>query len=204
MLRDPAVAGAAAGAAGQHRVRRRGRNGGGPGDTGTRAGRLRAVAPTARGAVGSDGGQAAVIGGRDRRDLVRPCAARPGLTAGSDKYVAFRIGPGPALSLDGSAGRPQDAASSSEAGTVRRRCSLALGQALLAVRAPGSDRSQLPLSPGEEATQGSFPSRGWVCLLVAGTRLLVVLGERFESALESLRGRSSLRVTLIRARRAAV
>ena len=34
--------------------------------------------PPRNGAVGSDGGQAAVAGGRDRRDLVRACAARRG------------------------------------------------------------------------------------------------------------------------------
>ena len=87
MLRDAAVAGGAAGAAGQHRVRRRGRRGGGSGGTGARASRLRATAPTAGVAVGSNGRQAAVTGRRDRRDLVRPCAARPRLTGASDHQV---------------------------------------------------------------------------------------------------------------------
>ena len=41
---------------------------------------LRAAAPTPRGAVGSDGGQATVAGGRDCRDLVRPCPAQRRLT----------------------------------------------------------------------------------------------------------------------------
>ena len=46
--------------------------------------------PPARGAVGSDRSQAAVTGGRDRRDLVRPCAPRPALTEGRDNRVAVR------------------------------------------------------------------------------------------------------------------
>src|SRR5450755_210510 len=47
--------GGPAGAAGRHRVRRGESRGGGPGGTGARAGRLRAAARTAQGAVGSDG-----------------------------------------------------------------------------------------------------------------------------------------------------
>ena len=58
--------------------------GGGSGDTGARASWLRAAAPTARGAVGSNGGQAAITGGCDRRDLVRPRPAQSGVTRESD------------------------------------------------------------------------------------------------------------------------
>ena len=63
-----------------------------PGGTGAGAGRLRAAAPTARGAVGSDRSQAAVTGGRDRRDLVRPCAPRPALTKGGTTGLQFASG----------------------------------------------------------------------------------------------------------------
>ena len=54
----------------------------GPAAREAQAGRLRTAAPTARGAVGSDGSQAAVTGGRDRRNLLRACAPRPALTEG--------------------------------------------------------------------------------------------------------------------------
>ena len=42
---------------------------------------------TAQGAVGSDGRQAAVAGGRDRRDLVRARAPRRGLTGGATSSI---------------------------------------------------------------------------------------------------------------------
>ena len=63
----------------------------GPAAREARAGRLRAAARSARGAVGSDGGQAAVAGGCDRRDLLRACAARPGLTGGRDGFSSRSV-----------------------------------------------------------------------------------------------------------------
>ncbi len=51
-LRGPTVAGGSAGAAGQHRVRRRQCRGGWSGCAGTRESRLRGAAPAPRGAVG--------------------------------------------------------------------------------------------------------------------------------------------------------
>jgi hypothetical protein len=68
------------GAAGQHRAGRRGRRGGGAGGPGAQAGWLRAAARTAPGAVGSNGREAAVTGGCDRRDLLHAGTARRRLT----------------------------------------------------------------------------------------------------------------------------
>ena len=57
----------------------------------------RAAAPAAAGAVGSDGGQAAVTGGRNRRALVRACAPRRGLTEDATCSIdATSISNGPA------------------------------------------------------------------------------------------------------------
>jgi len=52
------------------------------------AGGLRAATPTARGAVGSNGGEAAVTGGRDHRDLLHPYVPRPRLKPGADQSAA--------------------------------------------------------------------------------------------------------------------
>src|SRR5581483_12160389 len=65
-----------AGAAAEPRVRCRPRRGSQRGSAGARASGIRAAAFSTRGTVGSDGCQAAIAGGSDRRHLVHPHVPR--------------------------------------------------------------------------------------------------------------------------------